>query len=297
MCTLKFRKHSNTSLTCNNVKLVFNEKCVFFHIHPFHKNGINTWIIYYFQVEQMLRDIEANAGTLGVQIVVPDSSQAKAEIEKTPPPSPRREKKSDKPTFVTLESLLIDPDALEPKYNRHNRLIKQKKTQNPKEAEERSSTKDNEYMKNKTGQNITKFTNQANAPSANGNKDNITRESKSRDTKPKNFIAKNIVHSKSKEHEDHSSYFNNYKKRLEEMDGDDLRSMDGNQSIPEDSGKPVKLVNGTYHGGDPLARRPIREVKEPVEGDKNKLYKDIYHRRKDDKEAIERMWANSVKTK
>lgn len=249
----------------------------------------------------MIRDIEANAGTLGVQVMVPDSNQAKAEIEKTPPPSPKRvKKKNDKPTFVTLESLLIDPDALEPKYDRHNRLIKPKKQKEAKDTDARqiNSTKDNERSKDKSNnKKITKFTNkEVTDPRVNNNADDMS-EPKSREAKPKNFIAKNIVKSKTKDHEVHSSYFDNYRKRMEDTDGDDQRSIDGNQSIPEDEGKPIKLVNGTYHGGDPLARPPVKNNQETEEGDKKKRYKDIYHRRKDDKEAIEKLWANSVKAK
>ena len=319
----------------------------------------------------MIKEIESNAGTLGVNKMVPEHTQAMVEIEKpvkaTPelesPAPPSKRKGKAPPTLVTLESLLIESPIQSPSPTRFkkqkgatgattNPQISQKQ---PPAADKKDGKKINPRDKLKAngkeadspkpkGVNSPnpKAVNIPNPKAVNKNKDKIKpdkqsenqtrpQDSKSPEDKtpknkenqkpPKNFIANNAKSFKPKpedvvDDDTISSYLSRYQKRQPNTIPED-NSVDGHLSIPSNDGKPNKLVGGSYHANDLKLENvygkgnkyvydfdflsgnedDTPQVTPEPEPTNKKCYKAIYARRKDDKEAIHKMWATSVKAK
>lgn len=323
----------------------------------------------------MIKEIESNAGTLGVNKMVPEHTQAMVEIEKpvkaTPelesPAPPGKRKGKAPPTLVTLESLLIESPIQSPSPTRFkkqkgatgatkNPQITQKQ---PPAADKKDGKKTNPRDKlkangkeaespNPKAANIPnpKAANGPNPKALNKNKDKnndkikqekqtgkptIPQDSKSPEDKtprnkenqkpPKNFIAKNAKSFKPKpedvdDDDTISSYLSRYQKRQPNTIPED-NSVDGHLSIPSNVGKPNKLVGGSYHANDLKLENvygkdnkylydfdflsgnddDTPQVTPEPEPTNKKCYKAIYARRKDDKEAIQKLWATSVKDK
>ncbi|CAC5409821.1 unnamed protein product [Mytilus coruscus] len=117
--------------------------------------------------ENMIKEIESNAGTLGVNKMVPEHNRAKTEIEKpakivpqAESPAPSKSKK-EKPTLVTLESLFME-SPIPPQSPSKAKAQKRNAAKNQQQLpQQRPSESDNKINGKRSNPNVNTKANEA----------------------------------------------------------------------------------------------------------------------------------------